>query len=289
MKKNLQKSRGNKFRIGYCYKKIALYLILTITSLVSLFPIFWLISSSIKPPSALWTYPPQFFFIPTFEHYFAVIKNTVGFQWPLYWFNSAVVSSASVLLALLIGTIAAYGLAKFELKGKEIHFFLIASLRFMPPIVLLVPLYFYMSFLNLLDTRLGLIFLYTLWNLPFVVLIMRTFILDIPNELLEAALIDGCSELKAFFHIILPVIKPGFFTTSIICVIMSWNEFPAALILTGESAKTIPVAATTLVASMTIAWGELFSTATLCILPTLIFIIFIQKYLARGLTLGMGK
>lgn len=166
---------------------------------------------------------------------------------------------------------------------------MIASVRFMPPIILLIPLYFYLKFLNLLDTRLGLIFLYTLWDPPFVVLIMRSFILELPNELLEAALLDGCSEITAFFKVIVPIVKPGLVSTSIICVIMSWNEFIGALLLTGENAKTIPVAATTLIATMTIHWGRLFAAATLCILPTLVFSIFIQRHLVRGLTMGLGK
>jgi len=289
MKKNLRKVKRSKFRVVHYGEKIGVYFVLTVASLITLFPIFWLITNSIKPHLSIWTYPPQFFFTPTFEHYYAVVRNAPGFQWPLYWFNSIAVTSISTPLALLIGVWTAYGLAKFKIKGKEVHFFLIASIRFMPPIILLVPLYFYMKYLNLLDTRIGLVFIYTLWNLPFVVLIMRTFISDIPDELLDAASIDGCSKWKAFFHVMLPMIKPGLFSTSAICVIMSWNEFPGALILTGENAKTIPVAASTLIATQTVAWGELFATTTLCILPMVIFVILIQKHLARGLTLGMGK
>jgi multiple sugar transport system permease protein len=159
----------------------------------------------------------------------------------------------------------------------------------MPPIVVVIPLLFMMRALKLVDNILGLSFIHAVFALPFIIWIMLGFFTSVPRDLADAALVDGTSELGALFRVVLPVVRPGLIAAALFAMLLSWNEFPIALVLTGEAAKTIPVAATTLIAERTIHWDRVAATGMIAIIPTVLFALLIQRHLIRGLAAGIVK
>ncbi|HUH07524.1 MAG TPA: carbohydrate ABC transporter permease [Egibacteraceae bacterium] len=255
----------------------------------TLFPIFWLLLMSLKPASEAFAFPPKFIFAPTFDAYYQVLfRQAEGVKWVAYWFNSMKVATLSTSIALLIGVPAAYGLVRFPAR-QRLGLFAILSVRFMPPIVVVIPLLFIMRALKLSDTVLGLSLIHAVFALPFVVWIMIAFFAAIPRDLGEAALVDGAGEWAALGRVMLPIVRPGLVAAALFSALLSWNEFPVALVLTGEAAKTIPVAATTLIAQRTIHWDRVAATGMIAIVPTVIFAAFLQRHLVRGLSAGAVK
>jgi multiple sugar transport system permease protein len=256
----------------------------------TIFPVFWLFLTSIKSEADAFAYPPKLIFEPTFDAYVQIFSRESGGQnWPRFWFNSVVVSSLSTLIAMLVGLPAAYGLTRFRFKSRRLTLFSILSIRFMPPIVIVIPLLFMMRSLKLVDNVLGLSFIHAVFALPFVTWIMIGFFANMPREVVDAALVDGASELGVLFRVVLPIVRPGLAAAALFAALLSWNEFPVALVLTGETAKTIPVAATTLIAQRTIYWDRVAATGIIAIVPTIIFAFFIQRHLVRGLAAGAVK
>jgi len=250
------------------------------------FPVFWLFMTSIKTQQDAFAFPPKFIFIPTLDAYRRLLSDEAGFHWPRYWFNSMFVAVTSTLLSLALGIPAAYGFTRFRFRRKALALFGILSVRFMPPIITVIPLYFLMQYLYLIDTRTALILVYAAAELPFVVWIMQGFFAAVPVELVEAAVVDGATELFALWRVVLPIATPGVVATALFSMLLSWNEFPIALVLTGENAKTIPVAATTLIAERTIYWDRVSATGVLAMVPTLLIAFLIQRHLVRGLAAG---
>ncbi len=192
-------------------------------------------------------------------------------------------------MSLVLGSLAAYGFARFKWKKRDSRAFWVLSQRFLPPMAIIVPYFMIASFLKLLDTYLLLIICYTSFNLPFTMWMMRGFIEDIPAELEESARVDGCTHAQSLLRIVLPLVVPGMAATAIFCIMNCWNEFVFANFLTTINAKTVP---TTVMAYLTVAgvkWGEMAATGTLAVLPVLIFAISVQKYMIRGLTFGSVK
>lgn len=255
----------------------------------TLFPIFWLFLTSIKSEADAFAYPPKLFFTPTFDAYLNVLSDETGSNWPRYWINSSFVAVTSTCIAMLIGIPAAYGLTRFEFKSRRTTLFSILSVRFMPPVVIVIPLLFMMRTLNLTNNVWGLSFIHAVFALPFIIWIMISFFSGIPRDLADAAVVDGTSELGALLRIILPVVRPGLVAAALFAMLLSWNEFPIALVLTGEASKTIPVAATTLIAERTIHWDRVAATGMIAIVPTMIFAMLIQRHLIRGLSAGIIK
>ena len=218
------------------------YLALMVITLLMVFPIFWLVSTSFKNPIDIFAIPPIFFpSNPTLDHYSILFFEAEIFK---YIFNSIIVAVFTTCLTLSIGTLSAYSLARFRLpyKMNERLSFWVLSTRMFPPIVTIIPLFAMMKFLHLLNSRIGLIIAYAAFNLPFVVWMMKGFFQEIPQELEEAAMVDGDSRMTAFVRIILPIAKPGLIATAIFTLIMSWNEFMFALILSQtRAAATLPI------------------------------------------------
>src|SRR5262245_31564842 len=213
-----------------------------IAVLVALAPVYWMITISLKHEIDQFAVPPPWFsFTPTFEHYRDAFLNR---SFARYLLNSAIVSALSTLLALVIGTPAAYSLTRFRLPfGLERKLLLwILSTRMFPAIVTAVPLFLMMRDLRMLNTRAALVLVYTAFNLPFVVWMMRGFFAEVPRELEEAALVDGDTFLGTFWRVVLPLVTPGLAATAVFCLIVSWNEFLYALVLTQtDAAITLPV------------------------------------------------
>lgn len=250
------------------------------------FPFIWLVFTAFKRRVDIFAIPPALIFSPTLRNFISVFVKK-GF--PLMFLNSVIIAVGSTILSLVVGSLAAYGLARFKVTGQKHLSFWILSTRMFPPIVLVIPFYIMASKGGLRDTHLLMILVHTTFNLPFVVWIMKGFFKDLPEELEQAAMVDGYSRLDAFRKVIIPVAKPGLVTTGILCLIASWNEFLFANILTGEKVRTLPVGVRGLVTSRAIEWGEIAAVATLLVIPIIVFTYLVQKHIVRGLTLGAVK
>lgn len=268
------------------YNKYTTYTALIICSIIALFPLFWIVTTSFKPRMLTFVIPPRWFFTPTLQNYrelFQVTKVTKNLA------NSLFIAGWSTIAAASLGCIAAFSFARLRISRKEDIIFWILSTRMIPPIVTLIPMFLIFRTWGLYDTHLGVILFHTAANLPLVVWVMRSFIAEIPSEVEESAMVDGCSHLGAFWKITLPLTLPALLATGILSFIASWNEFMGALILTGDKAKTLPVLTMSFISAKGIMWGRMTAGATLIIIPIVIFVIFIQKYLTRGLSFGMFK
>lgn len=271
-------------------KRIARYSLVLFALLAALAPVYWMITISLKREIDQFAVPPHWFsFTPTLEHYAdAFLSRSFG----QYLLNSAVVAVSSTLCALVLGTIAAYALARFRLPfGLDRKLSLwILSTRMFPAIVTAVPLFLMMRDLRLLNTQLALVIVYTGFNLPFVVWMMRGFFAEVPRDLEEAALMDGDSRLGAFRRVVLPLVAPGLAATAVFCLIVSWNEFLFALVLTQtDAAMTLPVGIAGRVTQYEIKLGVMSAAGVVAMLPILAFAMAVQKYLVRGLSLGAVK
>ena len=266
------------------------YVLLLPPLLFALAPVYWMLTISLKTEVDQFATPPPWFgFTPTLEHYYdAFVMRSFGD----YMINSALVAVTSTACALVIGTLAAYALARFQLPWSlNRHLSLwILSTRMFPAIVTAVPLFLMMRDVRLLNTRASLIIVYTAFNLPFVVWMMRGFFAEVPRDLEEAALVDGDSRLGALVRVVLPLVAPGLAATAVFCLIISWNEFLFALVLTQtDAAMTLPVGIAGRVTQFEIKWGVMSAAATVAIVPILVFALALQKYLVRGLSLGAVK
>ena len=253
---------------------------------VILFPPAVLLVTSIKTEVDALSFPPKWIFDPTLKNYVDILNTS-----PLigYAVNSLIVASLNTLLCLIVGSMAAYGLARFKFRGADNIAFWILSIRMMPPVAAIIPIYILMKSLRLLDTPWCLVITYLTFNLPFVVWMMKGFFEEIPREIEESALIDGCSDFSVFFRIALPLVAPGLAATAILVFIFSWNEFLFALILTGTKAVTLPVGIIGYMKETGINWGYMTAGGTLALIPVIVFMILVQKHLVKGLTLGALK
>lgn len=249
-------------------------------------PILWVLSTSIKNKVDAFAIPPKLVFVPTLEHY-AVIFQQYGFL--RFISNSLIIGMGSTALSIILGTMAAYSLSRLQFsKSGDVQFWIL-SLRMLPPVTVLVPFFVFWSTLDLIDSYPALILMYTLMNLPLAIWIMKSFFDELPVSIEEAALIDGCNQLQAFWHVGLPLSGPGLMATSSLLLLQSWNEFLFALVLTGNATRTASVSISQFITPVGTRWGEITAASTLVMLPPLIFIIFMQRYLVRGLTMGAVK
>ncbi|MEW5959016.1 MAG: carbohydrate ABC transporter permease [Chloroflexota bacterium] len=266
------------------------YFVLLLALVVALFPLYWMITASFKTEVELFSQPPTLF--PqrgTWEGYIDLFANR-NFGRSL--FNSLVVVGSSLMLAMMMGTLAAYSLARFRLPAglNSIIGFWILSTRMLPPIASIVPIYLIIQALNLLNTYAGLALVYVVFDLPFVIWMMRSFFQEIPVDLEEASMVDGASRLGAFWRVVLPLVRPGLAATAIFIIIDSYNEFLFALILSSTpDVMTMPVAAATLVGRIHVVWGSMTAGGAVAMLPILVFVLLMQRHLVRGLTLGAIK
>jgi len=197
------------------------------------------------------------------------------------------VSLSATALAFLIGIPGAYALASLRIKRKNFIAFNILSIRMLPPIAVIPSIYLMMYFLGLVDTHLGMILVYTVFDLPWVIWIMRAFMQQIPSELAEAAELDGASRLTYLTRILLPLVKPGLAVTAVFCILQGWNDFPVAFILCGRHTITVPVALSTLMSGRQLLWNGIFAVGVINMIPALILTFSVRKYWAKGLTLGL--
>jgi multiple sugar transport system permease protein len=261
-------------------------LLVVLVAVFFLFPIVLIILTSIKSRVDALAFPPVWIFQPTSSNFREIFDL---YDFDLYFRNTLVAASAGTLFAMILGVPAAYSLARHKFRGQSNLAFWILSIRMTPAIAAIIPLFILLRTLRLLDNLLGLVLVYSTFNIPFVVWMMRGFFEDLPVELEESAMVDGCSRLGAFNRIALVLAAPGLASTAILTFLFTWNEFVFALILTATSARTMPVAVQLFMRETGILWGHMTAAAVVMMVPTVILTFFIQRYLVRGLTFGAVK
>lgn len=267
------------------------YGVVIVASLLAIFPIYWMVATSLKTRWDSWRLPPKWLFIPTLENYVSVLTGEGWNASPmgLLLKHSLIISVSATILALLAGSATAYSLARFpHTRGATRFAGWVLSTRVLPPVVVALPIFAMMQRFNLVDTYPGLIVPYAAFNLPFVVWMLKGFFEGIPEDLEHSAMVDGATRLQAFRSIALPLVAPGIAATAVLIWTLSWNEFLFALLLT-RSLKTAPVSVTEFVTMYGIEWGQLTATASLMALPPLILTMLVQKHLVKGLTFGAVK
>jgi multiple sugar transport system permease protein len=282
-----------------------------IISLIYFLPVLIIIMTSFKlqtdaltvpaklfPTTFFGLIPEQYTFKPTLENFTSVFSRSfttggaaenTGFD--RFFFNSMFIAGTSVLLALVIGTLAAYGFSRYPLKGNDTYLFIILTTRMLPAIVVIIPIILMFRIAGLSGSYVGIIFLYTAFNLPFTIWMMKSFFDELSLDVEDAARIDGSSELRVFFKVCLPQVIAGLAATFVFGLILTWNEFLFALLLTGVDTRTVPVAMNQAVAGggIGVLWGLLAAIETLFLIPVFLVTFFLQNHLLRGVTFGTVK
>jgi len=257
-----------------------------------LFPIFWMVATSFKPPPDILTRPVKWTFVPTLTNYvYAFDEANFG----LFIKNTLMVALISTVLVIVLGCLAAYSFARYNTGAGHLMFFILTT-RMMPGIAVIIP--FFVIFKAIGETAIGqalwlgldrpgaLVVCYTVFNLPFAIWLLHSFFQDIPRELEDSARLDGYSRLQVLWRVVLPLAVPGIAVTAIFTLIFSWNEFLFAFLLTRDVARTITVGVAGFWTQRGILWGPLSAAATVCVVPMLVFALVLQRYIVRGLTFG---
>jgi multiple sugar transport system permease protein len=269
---------------------LAAYAAIAVALVITLFPIYWIAANSFKYDIDIFSIPPQWFpENPTLKHYQAAFVER---PFLTYAANSLIIAVSTTIISVVFGTLAGYALARFQYPGTWRHqiSFWILSTRMMPPIVTIIPLYIAFNYLGMLNTKPAVIVAYTAFNLPFATWMMKSYFQDLPVELEEAAMVDGDTRWGAFLRIALPLARPGLAATAIFCLIISWNEFLLALILTlTERSQTLPIGIAGRVTQYNTYWGEISAAGFTACIPIMIFAFIVQKHLVRGLSFGAVK
>jgi multiple sugar transport system permease protein len=256
----------------------------------TLFPVAWIGLNAFKNDIDIFSVPPVWIdFTPTLAHFRAAFIER---PFLVYAFNSFVIAMTTTVISLVFGTMAGYALARFRYPGRLRHHisFWILSTRMMPPIVGVIPLFVLFGHAHLLNTKTAVVIAYTTFNLPFVTWMMKSYFQDLPVELEEAAIVDGDSRWGAFLRIALPLARPGLAATAIFSIILSWNEFLLALLLTEtETSVTLPVGIAGRITQYNTYWGEISAAGFLASIPIIIFAFAAQRHLVRGLSFGAVK
>jgi multiple sugar transport system permease protein len=254
--------------------------------LFALLPIGWLVLTSFKTRLQIFASPPMILFTPSFESWLKLLQPG-----PLRraLLNSTLTAGYTTVVTLVLGGLAAYAFSRFRFKGWSVLLFGIFAARLLPPINSVVVLYLLFTRLQLADTTLGLVILYTALLLPIAIWLLRTAFDGVPRELEEAALIDGCSRLGALWRITVPLAAPGLAVTALLVFILSWNEFLFAYIFTSTEATTIPVLLAKAVGEYGVDWADLTAQATVLLIPVLLVSLFAQRHLLSGLSAGALK
>lgn len=265
---------------------VFIYALVILAVILSLAPLAYLLITSFKEPNLTFNLPPVWIFKPTLQNYREVLA---GGQFEKYFLNSLIVAFSTTAIALFLGGLAAYGFSRFRFRGA---FWLRMSAlipQMLPPITIIVPLYVLFNGLKLLDTRWALIISYLTFTIPLALWMMIGFFDDVPIELEEAAMIDGCTRLGALVRVSLPLVAPGLAATAILAFLYCWNEFLYAVILTGREARTLPVTITSFMTNKAILWGRIAASGSMVLAPVLAFALLAQRYLVRGLSRGAIK
>jgi multiple sugar transport system permease protein len=259
----------------------------------TVFPFFWILLTSLKQPLDVIAAPPKLLFEPTLQNYQAIfIGQKRGLyastrpDFPNFFLNSIIISFGAVALSFLAGIPASFALARYRFRFKEQLAFLFLSFRFAPFITFLIPLYILFQQLGLYNTYSGLILAYQLITLPFTVWMLRSFFMEIPPEVEEAAKIDGCTWWGVLTKVVLPLSLPGIAVTVILGFMFCWNAFNYPLMLAGRQTFPVTVGAIQFISYEQVLWGQMAAASLVAVVPQLVLSLFVQKYIVRGLTMG---
>lgn len=270
-----------------------LYVLLVLVSLVTVFPFLWMISSSFKTNSEIFSYPPALIpRLPTLTGYLGLFNTAMFGQTKFLDFarNSVFVSLLTAIITVVMAALGAYGMSRFKFKGATALKYLILLSQMLPGALLLIPLYMVMVKFNLINTHWSLIIAYISFTLPYCTYLLKSYVDAIPKSLDEAAFVDGCNQVTALFLIIFPVAAPGIVVTFVQAFIMAWNEYMFALtFLDQNSLWTIPVALGSFRGQYIVDWGYLFAGSVFLTLPVIALFLFFQKWLITGLSAGSVK
>ena len=276
------------------WQTLALYSIVIFWTFVVLFPFYWLFTTSLKKPlhvSRGPRYMPYVDFQPTTKHWkyvFGAQKDTTL----RHFRNSLIAAAGSMILALIIGSMAGYGLSRFQYhwrfppwKNDDIAFWIISQ-RFLPPALFVVPFLILYVSVGLVDTHIGLIIVYTMFNLPFAIWIMRDYFNNLPPDLEESAMVDGATRWQAFMRIVLPLSAPGLVSVAIFSFVFSWNEFLYALMLTNFDAITMPVLIAAQNNTRGVQWWFISALTLTAVTPVVLLGLFMERFITKGLMAG---
>ena len=240
---------------------------------------------SLKTPREMFKSPPAWYpKTPQFNNFWVLIRD--GDVWTIW--NSFVIASTSTVIAMLFGTMCAYSIVRFRTGGENLAIWILSQ-RLLPPIAVVFPIFLLYVWLGWVDTFVGVILLYTAFNLPYVIWMMRGYILDIPRALEESALVDGCTRWEVLWKVVFPMCRAGLFATAIFTFVFAWNEFIFALVLTRTEVATYTVQVTHYFGGQSNFWAKISAMSVLGTLPIFIVVAFMQRYLVRGISLGAVK
>ena len=270
-------------RHGLQIQDVILYALLGVALVVFLFPVYWMVVTSVKPPGEWLTSPPVFW--PSRLHWANFTDALIKWGGFKGLRDSLIVASAATAFSLVLGVFAAYSLGRFHTGGDNLSF-IILSILFMPPVAVAIPMYLLWNKLGLIDTYVALIGQYTVFNVPFIAWVLKSFFEDIPVEMEDSALVNGATRWRAFWEIAVPLARPSIVAVALLAFIFSWNEFFFAVILTRAQVTTLPFILPTLMEGLNVLWGDIAAIATLGALPVGILVFILQRYLVRGLSFG---
>ncbi len=262
------------------------YTMLVVLAFLCVAPILVIFATSLRLQVNIFAEPLNFLFVPTFDNYRAVLQED---RLDRYLLNSLFVGVVSTVVTLVLGCMAAYGLARFRFPGRQAVAYTTLLLRTVPLAVLAIPVFLIWNEWQLVNSLWGLILLYVAVNLPFTIWLLYGFVLQVPIELEEAAAIDGCGPIRVFTKVLLPLMAPGLAAASIFTFRIAWNEFILALVLTDRHTRTLPVAASLFITDMGVDWGRVMAMGSLIAIPPLIFTFIAARQIITGLTAGAVK
>ena len=261
------------------------YVAATILTLLFLFPVYWLFIIAFKTPEEIFHSPPVWY--PAhiqFGNFAVLFKDgdavTVG--------NSLFIAACSTVISMFFGTLGAYSLARFRTGGENLAVWIISQ-RMVPPIAIVFPLFLLYVWFGWVDTYYGLILLYTSFNLPYVIWMMRGYIEDVPVDLEQSALVDGCTRWQVLFRVVFPMVRTGLFATAVFTFVFAWNDFIFALVMTRSAVTTYPVQVTHYFGAQSNFWAKIAAMSVLGTMPVFVAVAAAQKYLVRGISLGAVK
>lgn len=264
------------------------YIPILICTLITLFPFYWILCTSLKPESTIMELPLKYFPSPiTGENYLRITSN---FGFTQYFINSLIVSITTTLVIILVAIMGGYAVSRYRFKGKKGFMMLLLLTQMLPGVVILIPLFSIFNKLGLINNLWSLVITYTAVNLPFCLIMMSAFFSSVPPTLEEAAQIDGCSRWRAIFTIVVPAIMPGIVSSGAFAFVNSWNEFIFSLNFLNSASKfTLPIGLSMMKGEFTINYGGLAAGTVISLIPVILIFIYIQKYLVKGLAAGAVK
>lgn len=270
------------------------YAIIGTALIAFLFPFYWLVITAFKPEGENFSKPPTFWPSEfTLENFSAAITGSGSYQGVqiestsvLYGIlDSVIVAGFNTLLSVLLGLFAAYAISRFRTGGNNLSFFILSN-RFLPPIVFVVPMFIILRAVGMLDSYIGLILVYLTFNLPFATWFMMAYMRDLPQEVEEAAMLDGCSRLGVIYRVIIPLAAPGLAVTALFCFVFAWNEYTLAFLLAGNNVKTLTVMLPQFAGSVEVLKGVVSAASILACIPAIFLAMAMQRFMANSITDG---